>query len=112
LGRAARRDESPLGPRFGDALPGDAYHGYHFRILHAQGPNARGGAYDYRVKGRMIAGFGLVAWPAKYGDTGVMTFLLNHDGQLYEKDLGPGSDAIARAMMRFDPDSPGEKVTL
>ncbi len=102
--------ESPLGPAYGDARSGDAYHGYHFRILRAQGPNAPGGAYDYRVRGRMIAGFGLVAWPAKYGDTGVMTFILSHAGQLYQKDLGPGTDALARAMTRFDPDSTWEKV--
>jgi hypothetical protein len=106
----AGEPESPLGPLFGDDQPGDGYHGYRFRILKAQGPNARGGAYDYRIKGRMTGGFALVAWPVKYGDTGVMTFMVNHDGQVYEKDLGPGTDAAARTMTRFDPDRSWQKV--
>jgi len=104
-------EESPLGPVFGDEKPGDAYHGYHFKVLKAQGPSARGGARDYRIKGRMTAGFALVAWPAKYGDTGVMSFIVSHEGQVYEKDLGPGTEAAARAMTRFDPDASWEKVT-
>jgi len=99
----AGEPESPLGPAFGDARPGHGYHGYNFKILTAQGPNAPGGAYDYRIQGRMVSGFALVAWPAKYGDTGVMTFLVSHDGQLYEQDLGPTTGAVARAMTRFDP---------
>ena len=103
--------ESPLGPVFGDDAPGDGYHGYRFKILKAQGPNAPGGAFDYRIKGRMTAGFALVAWPAKYGDTGVMTFVVNHTGQLYQKDLGPGTDTAARAMSRFEPDATWERVT-
>jgi hypothetical protein len=106
----AGEPESPLGPLFGDDLPGDGYHGYRFRILKAQGPSARGGAYDYRIKGRMTGGFALVAWPVKYGDTGVTTFIVNHDGQVFEKDLGPGTDAAARAMTRFDPDKSWQKV--
>jgi len=103
--------ESPLGPFFGAAKPGQGYHGYNFRILTAQGPDAPGGAYDYRIQGRMVSGFALVAWPIKYGDTGVMTFIISHDGQLYEKDLGPGTVAAARAMTRFDPGPGWEKVT-
>jgi hypothetical protein len=106
----AGEPESPLGPLFGDDGPGDGYNGYRFRILKAQGPNARGGAYDYRIRGRMTGGFALVAWPVKYGDTGVMTFIVNHDGQVFEKDLGPGTDAAARAMTRFDPDKSWQKV--
>jgi hypothetical protein len=102
--------ESPLGPLFGDDRPGDGYHGYRFRILDAQGPAARGGAYDYRIKGRMTAGFALVAWPVRYGDTGVMSFMVNHDGRVVEKDLGPGTDAAARAMRRFDPDKSWQPV--
>ncbi len=102
--------ESPLGPLFGDDQPGDGYNGYRFRVLKAQGPNARGGAYDYRIKGRMTAGFALVAWPVRYGDTGIMTFVLSHDGRLLEKDLGPGTDAAARAMRRFDPDTSWQAV--
>ena len=71
-----------------DGKPG-AYHGYHYRILKAQGPDAPGGAYDYVAQGRMIGGHALVAWPATYGNSGVMTFIVNHDGVVYEKDLGP-----------------------
>lgn len=103
--------ESPLGPAFGDAQPGQGYHGYNFKILTAQGPNAPGGAYDYRIRGRMVSGFALVAWPIKYGDTGVMTFMVSHDGQLYEQDLGPGTAAAARAMTRFDPGPGWQQVT-
>jgi len=103
--------ESPLGPLFGDDRPGDDYYGYYFRILKAQGPDARGGAYDYRIKGRMVSGFALVAWPVKYGETGVMTFMVSHDGKLYERDLGAGTDAAARAMTRFDPGPGWQEVT-
>ncbi len=103
--------ESPLGPLFGDDIPGNGYLGYRFRILKAQGPNAPGGAYDYRIGRRMSAGFALVAWPAKYGDTGVMSFIVSHDGQLYQKDLGSRSSTAAQAIKRFDPDSSWEKVS-
>ncbi|HVP30317.1 MAG TPA: DUF2950 domain-containing protein [Myxococcota bacterium] len=96
--------ESPFGPLPAEVTPEGAYHGYDYRILTAQGPHAPGGAYDYLVRGRMIAGFALVAWPARWGETGVMTFLVSHDGKLYEKDLGPRTAEIARAMSRFDPD--------
>ncbi|MFO1412459.1 MAG: DUF2950 domain-containing protein [Burkholderiales bacterium] len=96
---------SPLGPLLDTEKLEDGYHGYRFKILKAQGKNAKGGARDYVLKGRMTNGFGLVAWPAKYGDTGVMTFIVNHDGVAYEKDLGPNGAAIAKAMTRFDPDS-------
>ena len=96
---------SPLGPLFDTWTEKDGYHGYQFKILKAQGPAARGGARDYVRAGHMTNGFALVAWPARYGETGVMTFLVNHDGVVYQKNLGPGSAAIARAMTRFDPDS-------
>lgn len=106
--------ESPLGPLFAGTHKkiGDGYHGYHFHILTAQGRNAPGGAYDYVIKGRMVAGFALVAWPLDYGDSGVMSFMISHDGQLYEKDLGEDSGAIALAMTRFDPDGTWHKVAL
>jgi hypothetical protein len=81
------------------------YHGYYFRMLTGQGASARGGALDYVVKGRMIGGFGVVAYPASYGNSGVMTFIVNHDGKVFEKDLGPDTAKIASAMTRFDPDS-------
>jgi len=79
------------------------YHGYEFRLLHGQGSNADGGALDYVVKGHMIGGFAVVAYPAKYGVSGVMTFIVNHDGVVYQKDLGPQTTTRASAMTRFDP---------
>jgi hypothetical protein len=81
------------------------YHGYYYRILKGQGPHAKDSAYDYVVKGHMIAGFALVAYPAQYGVSGVMTFIVNHDGVVYQKDLGPRTSALARQMTLFDPDS-------
>jgi hypothetical protein len=81
------------------------YHGYFYRILKQQGPDAPGGAYSYIVNGHMIGGFGLVAFPAKLGDSGVMTFIVNQDGVIYEKNLGRNTAAIARAMTAFNPDS-------
>jgi hypothetical protein len=89
---------------------GAGYHGYRFKILTGQGKNAAGGAFDYIAGGRMIGGFGVVAWPVRYGDTGVMTFIVNHDGVVYEKDLGPETAARAGAMTRFDPDSTWQKA--
>ena len=86
------------------------YHGYYYKILKAQGKNAPGGAYDYVVKGKMIGGFALVAWPAKYGASGIMTFMVNHDGVVYEKDLGPQTASIASPTARFDPDHTWKKV--
>jgi hypothetical protein len=87
-----------------------AYWGYHYRILTAQGKDAPGGAYDYLAHGRMLGGFALVAFPAQYGVSGVMTFIVNQDGVVYQKDLGPTSAAIARAMKQFNPDSTWKKV--
>jgi hypothetical protein len=80
------------------------YHGYFFRILKAQGRNAPGGAYDYILNGEMIGGFGMVAYPARYGVSGVMTFVVNHDGIVYQKDLGKDTGKIAAAITKFDPD--------
>jgi hypothetical protein len=80
------------------------FHGYVYRLLTAQGPNAPGGAYDYRVAGRMIGGFALVAFPAEYGNSGVMTFIVSHAGVVYSKDLGPDTAAAANAIAAFDPD--------
>lgn len=98
-------DVSPLGPLFADELPKGDYLGYRYRILTAQGPSAPGGAHDYRIGDRMTRGFALVAWPAKYNDTGVMSFMIGTDGQVFEKDLGPNGEAQAKAMKAFDPDS-------
>ena len=80
------------------------YHGYFYKILKRQGKHAQGGAYDYVVDGRMIGGFALVAYPARYGSSGITTLIVNHDGVLYEKDLGKNTNQIAEAMTTFDPD--------
>jgi DUF2950 family protein len=113
----ARRGEprSPLGDLLAEAanperLKSDAakpppFHGYYFKILTGQGASARGGAKSYLVNGEMSGGFALVAWPAQYDSTGIMTFIVNQDGIVREKDLGPESDAAARGMTAFDPDA-------
>jgi hypothetical protein len=87
-----------------------AYHGYYYRILKAQGKNAPGGAFDYMVKGHMLGGFAVVAYPAKYGNSGVMTFLVNHDCVVYQKDLGKNTKKLAEAMKTFDPDKTWKTV--
>lgn len=103
---------SPLGPIMALVTPGQPYHGYLYRILTAQGAAAPGGAKDYIRDGRMTEGFALVAWPAKYGDSGVMTFIVNRDGVVHEKDLGLKTDAIARALKAYDPDPGWKKSDL
>ncbi|QIO99784.1 DUF2950 domain-containing protein [Bradyrhizobium symbiodeficiens] len=111
-------DPSPLGPLVAEASaegykPGERlapYHGYYFRILKGQGSDAPGGALNYVVKGKMIGGFGLIAWPAEYGNSGVMTFVVNHAGTVYEKDLGARTDFIAPRTTLFDPDQTWKKV--
>lgn len=114
-------EQSPLGPLFaaaqklgytakkpaGKPLP---YHGYYYRILKAQGKNAPGGAYDYVVKGKMIGGFALVAYPAQYGSSGIMTFIVNHEGVVYQKNLGQDTEKTAQAMKLFDPDRTWKKA--
>ncbi len=80
------------------------FHGYYYRILKAQGPKAPGGAYNYVINGHMVAGFALVAWPAEYGVSGIMTFVVNSNGIVYEKDLGPKTAKTAEAMTRYNPD--------
>jgi hypothetical protein len=109
---------SPLGPLVGEAARegygkksgGDksvgkpaAYHGYRYRLLEAQGKAAPGGAYSYLVKNELIGGFAIVAYPAKYGVSGVMTFLVNYDGVVYQKDLGKNTEAVAVGMRRYNP---------
>jgi hypothetical protein len=88
------------------------YHGYYFRILKGQGSNAPGGAVDYIVKGKMIGGFALIAYPAEYGNSGVMTFMVNHAGIVYEKDLGERTERIARRISLFDPDQTWKKINV
>ena len=80
------------------------YHGYYYRILTAQGKDAPGGAYSYLVKGRMIGGFAVVAYPAEYGNSGVMTFIVNHDGKVFQRNLGPNTAAVAKSMKEYNPD--------
>ena len=101
---------SPLGPLYGNETKDGVFHGYRFRIMKAQGPDARGGARDFIVKGHMTQGFAAVAWPAKWNDSGVMTFLVSHDGNVYQKNFGAGTDAAARAMTRFNPDKSWTRV--
>ena len=110
----AAEQPSPLGPVFAAARAEGygkdssgkpyPYHGYFYRILKGQGPEAPGGAYDYVAQGRMIGGFALIATPAEYGNSGIMTFIVNHVGAVYEKDLGPESARIARTISTFNPD--------
>jgi hypothetical protein len=105
---------SPLGELFAAAraegylVDGTArpvpYYGYHFRMLTSQGEHAAGGAYDYVIGDHMIGGFGLVAYPAERGSSGVMTFIVNHDGVVFSKDLGEETGKLAAEMTRFDPD--------
>jgi hypothetical protein len=97
----ARAAGYPLPPR-GAPVP---YHGYFYRILFAQGPDAAGGAYDFVVKGHMIGGFALVAYPASYGVSGIMTFIVNQDGVVHQKDLGPKTAQAANLMKTYNPDS-------
>jgi hypothetical protein len=86
------------------------YHGYYFRILTAQGPGAPGGTQAYIVKGQMIGGFALIAYPAKYGDSGIKTFIVNHRGVVYEKDMGPATGTLAPQIARFNPDKTWQAV--
>ena len=115
----AGEPQSPLGPimtqgssegyqlKTGTPAP---YHGYYYRILMAQGKDAPGGAYSYLVKGKMIGGFAVVAYPAQYGNSGVMTFIVNHDGKVFQKNLGPNTAATAKAMKEYNPDKTWAEV--
>ena len=111
-------NESPLGELAAEATAEgykagtepQPYHGYYYRILTRQGPNAPGGALNYVVNGKMIGGFALVAYPADYANSGVVTFIVNHAGTVYEKDLGENTEAIVKTMTSFDPDKSWRKV--
>ena len=115
---AANEPQSPLGETFANATirgyrPGAErapYHGYYYKILTAQGPNAPGGAMNYLMKGNLIGGFGLVAYPAEYGNSGVMSFMVNHAGVVFQKDLGPNTARVASRMTAFDPDPSWRRV--
>lgn len=117
---AQGEDPSPLGEFVAEATSqgyqasgGERkpFHGYYFKILTKQGSAALGGEYEYIVNGKMIGGFALVAWPAEYGNSGVMSFLVNHDGTVFQKDLGPATDKIAERISAFNPDSTWQKVS-
>jgi hypothetical protein len=110
--------QSPLGPIMArgrsegykfSATP-VPYHGYYYRILTAQGKDAAGGAYSYLVKGKMIGGFAVVAYPAEYGNSGVMTFIVNHDGKVFQKNLGPNTASISKGMKEYNPDKSWTEV--
>jgi hypothetical protein len=100
-------NQSPLGEAFVNASSRNAqnpgYYGYHFKLLESQGPHAPGGAYEYVVRGKLFGGFAVIAWPVKYGDTGIKSFMVSHSGQVYQRDLGPESAAHAEATKSFDP---------
>jgi hypothetical protein len=116
-------EESPLGPLAAQAVregysgkkSGDKpipYKGYYYRILKGQGKDAAGGAYSYMVNGKMIGGFAMVAYPATYGASGIMTFIVNHDGIVYQKDLGKNTTAVVAKMTLFNPDNTWKKVDV
>lgn len=106
----AGRQISPLGPAFGNDQPGSDYHGYYYRILTAQGPQADGGAFSYLQKGKMTKGFALIAWPVSYGNSGVTSFIVNQDGAVYQKDLGTNTDTMARKIAAYNPDKSWQPV--
>ncbi len=104
LGRARGRERSPSAIAEGYSKKSEPYHGYYFKVLKGQGPAAPLGEIDFVVKGVMIGGFALVAAPAEYRVTGVKTFIVSHDGVVYEKDLGPKTLEAFAAMERYNPD--------
>ena len=108
-------EESPFGPRMAEYLAGgrqprDPYQGYYFRILTRQGSQVPGGRYNYVINGNMIAGFALVAFPAEYGSSGIMTFLVSHHGRVVQKNLGPQTRKIATQMREYHPDATWTEV--
>lgn len=111
---AAKGEElSAAGALIEDAqtrVPGAPYKGYYFKILTRQGDDAPAGRYNYVINGRLIAGFAMIAYPADYGKTGVMSFLVNHYGVVYQKNLGPKTDTIARGITEYNPDRTWKEV--
>jgi len=105
-------EPSPFGPMIAQAAAEgyqasdqpQPYHGYYFKIITRQGKNAPGGAYDYIVNGNMILGFGMIAWPARYGVSGIMTFAVNQEGVIYQCDLGEKTSEIIQKMVKYNPD--------
>ena len=111
---AKGEEVSPAGPLIrdpGTRVPGAPYNGYYFKILTRQGPAAPGGAYSYLINGHLVAGYAMAAYPAQYGGTGVMTFLVNHYGIVYQKDLGPKTAQRAAAIREYNPDPTWTEVS-
>ena len=115
----AGEEPSPIGPLVARAMKEGykgaqggpvPFHGYYYKFLTAQGNNAPGGSFEYMVKGNLIGGFGVVAYPATHGNSGVMTFIVNYDGVVYQKNLGSNTAAAAQATTKFDPDKSWTKV--
>lgn len=114
---AKGEEASPFGPLIAASADylkghraGDPFHGYHFRILTRQGKNAPGGAFSYIINGHMIAGFALIAYPAQYGESGVMTFIVSNHGKIYQKDLGTATGKLAARIREFNPDASWTRV--
>jgi hypothetical protein len=105
-----------VSPSFAGAFDGskklEAYHGYYFHLQKSQGPDSPGGAFNYVVNGKMIGGFALIAWPAEYGVSGILTLIINHDGVVFEKDLGASTAAQSRLVTRFNPDKTWRAAVL
>jgi hypothetical protein len=106
---ASGGESSPAGPEIKG--PETSYDGYHFKILTSQGKDAPAGKFDYVINGHLIAGFALVAWPADYGKTGVMTFIVNHYGTVYQQDLGPDTAKSAAAISEYNPNNQWKETT-
>jgi hypothetical protein len=103
---AAEKEKEKAAPR-----QRNPYHGYYFKILKKQGPHAPGGKYDYIINGNMIAGYALIAYPDKWGSSGVMTFIVNQQGRVYQKNLGADTAKIAAEIKEYDPDSTWKQQT-
>lgn len=112
---SAGEPESPLGSAFlravGRNASAEGYNGYRYKLLTSQGPAAPGGQYNYLVNGRLFGGFAVLAWPVKYGETGIKSFIVNHEGQVYERDLGKNTSARADGIQSFDPVPGWSKVS-
>ena len=116
-------EQSPLGPLAaqaqgagysaqgaGGGQTAKPFYGYYYKIIEAQGKNAAGGAYSYVVNGNMMGGFAFVAFPAEYGNSGIMTFIVNHEGKVFQKDFGPNTRSVAQAMKEYNPDATWSEV--
>ena len=118
----AGEEESPLGSLFAEAraegyrpdsaAPGTPFYGYRYKILTSQEQAAMGGAYDYIVNGNMLAGVGMIAYPAEYGTSGITSFVVNHDGVVYQKDMGPETGSVVGAITAFNPDDTWQRVEI